>query len=136
MATLQYSKQQVLDMLKKKAARDILNSCALRHWDNQTISLKNSKSFILYSTNIEKINAVSDKEGNINGYHVIVFYPEKQSYYVKADKVLHEFRANVELFRKENSEKIDTLFEDLETKLNKVLKNRDVELNDFCDYTF
>lgn len=136
MATLQYSKQQVLDILKKKAGRDMLNSCALRHWHNQYIYFKNRKSVLLNKAFIEKISAVLDKEGNIKGYNVVISYPEKQSYYVKSDKVLHEFRANIETFRKEAIEKIDTLFADLENKLNVVLKNRDVELNGFYDYRY
>ena len=136
MGTLQYSKVQVLDMLNKKVAAKMLNSCALIHWHNQYIPFKNNKRLILDKKYIEKISALFDKEGTIKGYNVIISYPEKKSYYVKSDKVLHEFRANVETFRKETIEKIDTLFADLENKLNVALKNRDVGLNGFYDYRY
>jgi len=136
MGTLQYSKVQVLDMLNKKVAAKMLSSCALRHWHNQYIPFKNRKRFMLDKMYIEKISAVFGKESDIIGYNVIVSYPEKKSYYVKADKVLHEFRANIELFRKEAIEKIDKLFADLENKLNKALQNRGIELNSFYDYRY
>lgn len=136
MGTLQYSKTQVLELLKKRTARDMFNTCALRHWDNQTVSLKNGKSFILYRTNIDRITTILDKEGNIKAYNVVVSYPEKASYCVKADSVLHELKNNIQAKYNEAAEKINTLFEDMEKKQKALLESRNKEINEFQEYCY
>lgn len=136
MGTLQYSKTQLLEMLQKRLAKDMLNTAEIRHWHNQTISLKNHKRLILYRANIEKITAILDKQGNIKAYNVVVFYPEKQSYYVKVDSVLHELMANIEARHKQAIEKINGLFEDLEAKQSVLLENRNKEIKEIQEYSY